>query len=155
MATETERKFLIRNDSWRSAAGEGKNYRQGYLARGNSTVRVRTAGMHGFITVKGKGNGISRPEFEYEIPFSDAEEMFVLCTGSIISKKRFIVMHENHCWEIDVFEGENEGLLVAEIELTDENETFAIPEWAGEEVSTDGRYSNASLSQFPWKDWPR
>lgn len=155
MATEIERKFLVKNESWRNEAGEGKNYRQGYLSRGNATVRVRVAGTTGYLTIKGKTSGISRPEFEYEIPLADAEEMLNLCSSSIISKKRYIVLHENHRWEMDVFEGENEGLVIAEIELKSEDEHFAVPSWLGTEVSSDYRYSNASLSEMPWKKWPR
>lgn len=153
MATEIERKFLVSNDNWRLVAEVGKKYRQGYLAKGNCTVRVRTAGSKGFITIKGKSQGISRPEFEYEIPFSDAEEMFRLCPGSLITKTRFIVLHEGHTWEIDVFDGENEGLIIAEIELKAEQENFSIPEWAGKEVSEDRRFSNSSLSVSPWNSW--
>ena len=152
MAVEIERKFLVKNDHWRLSADKGKNYRQAYLSRGNATVRIRTAGEKGFITIKGKTQGISRPEFEYEIPFVDAEELFSLCTGMIITKKRFLVLHEGHQWEIDVFEGANEGLVLAEIELKSENEKFAIPDWAGAEVSNDNSYSNSSLSEIPWKN---
>lgn len=154
MAEEIERKFLVRNDDWKKAAGEGKAYRQGYLlSDSRRTVRVRTAGSKGFITIKGKGNGLRRPEFEYGIPYEDACELLLLCEPGIIEKKRYLVPAGKHTWEIDVFEGENEGLLVAEIELAHEDEEFEKPSWAGEEVTFDGRYSNASLSRMPWRKW--
>lgn len=155
MGYEIERKFLIRNNSWQQALLEpGKNYCQGYLLReGGRTVRIRTAGAQGFITIKGKSNGLGKPEFEYEIPLEDAEALLQLCSPSLIFKTRFLVKHINHLWEIDVFEGDNTGLVVAEIELEHEAEEFHLPEWAGEEVTDDGRYSNASLSRFPFCNW--
>lgn len=155
MPIEIERKFLLKNDSWKNHLSEaGKPYRQGYLlSDGKRTVRVRTAGDKGFITIKGKGNGLARPEFEYEIPLADANELLALCDPSIISKTRYLVQHAAHTWEIDVFDGDNAGLIVAEIELGSEDESFELPAWIGEEVTHDGRYSNAKLSRTPWKDW--
>ncbi|TND08626.1 MAG: adenylate cyclase [Bacteroidetes bacterium] len=155
MGIEIERKFLVKDESWKQALSEpGKPYRQGYMLSDNRrTVRVRTAGDKGFITIKGKGKGLRRPEFEYEIPLEDAKELLALCDETIIVKKRHLVQHEAHTWEVDVFEGDNAGLIVAEIELSHEDETFAVPDWAGEEVTFDGRYSNASLSRRPWSKW--
>lgn len=154
MAIEIERKFLVADESWKQHAGKGKLYRQGYLAKEKMTVRVRTAGDKGFLTIKSRGNGISRDEFEYEIPFGDALQLLGTC-ADVIVKTRHLVQHEGHTWEVDVFSGENEGLVVAEIELKREDETFALPAWAGEEVTHDKRYSNASLCTRPWTTWER
>lgn len=153
MATETERKFRVTNESWRENAAPGKQYRQGYLSRGKNTVRVRVAADKAYLTIKGPSSGISRAEYEYEIPAADAEEMLKLCEGFIISKTRFIVMHGHHRWELDIFEAENEGLVIAEIELGSEDEVFDLPEWAGEELSHDPRFSNAALSRIPWSQF--
>ncbi len=154
MAIEIERKYLVLGQPWR-AWGEGVPYKQGYLSRGaHSTTRVRLAGRVGQLTVKGKTEGISRLEFEYEIPAADAEELIALCEGGVILKRRWRVPHGEHVWEVDVFEGDNEGLVVAEIELSSPDEPFARPEWIGEEVSLDERYSNGALSRRPWRSWP-
>ncbi len=154
MAIEIERKFLVADESWKQHTDKGKLYRQGYLAKEKMTVRVRTAGDKGFLTIKSRGNGISRDEFEYEIPFGDALQLLGTC-DDVIVKTRHLVQHEGHTWEVDVFSGENEGLVVAEIELKREDETFALPAWAGEEVTHDKRYSNASLCARPWTTWER
>ncbi len=118
------------------------------------TVRVRTAGDKGFLTLKTRGNGISRDEFEYEIPLEDAKQLLAMCPD-LVRKTRHLVHHHDHTWEVDVFGGENEGLVVAEIELDSEDELFVLPAWAGEEVTHDKRYSNASLCAKPWKTWGR
>lgn len=155
MATEIERKFLVRNDGWRAQAQPGKRYRQGYLTSdARSSVRVRVAGDQGYLNIKSATLGITRMEYEYAIPLHDAEEMLAhLRAGPLIEKTRYLVEHAGHVWEIDVFEGDNAGLVVAEIELQSQDETFALPGWAGEEVSHDPRYYNVSLVTHPYKDW--
>jgi adenylate cyclase len=153
MAIEIERKYLVHGEPWRGW-GEGVLYRQGYLSRGaHSTTRVRLAGAVGQLTLKGKTEGISRLEFEYEIPAADAEALLALCEGGLILKRRWRVPVGDHIWEVDVFEGENAGLVVAEIELSSPDETFERPSWIGEEVSHDPRYSNGALSRRPWRQW--
>lgn len=154
MATEIERKFLVRGDGWRTGAA-GQAYRQGYLAAdGDRTVRVRLAGATGYLTVKGKTVGLSRPEYEYEIPAADAEELLDrLCLRPLIEKTRYRVEYGGHQWEIDVFEGENRGLVLAEIELSHPDEVFALPAWAGDDVSADPRYYNANLARRPYGNW--
>jgi adenylate cyclase len=154
MATEIERKFLLAGSGWKTAAA-GVLYRQGYLATSiDRTVRVRTAADKGFITVKGRSSGISRTEFEYEIPFSDAQEMLdTLCLKPLVEKLRYKVMFAGHEWEIDEFLGDNEGLVIAEVELNSIDEKVQLPEWAGKEVSDDPRYFNSNLIARPYKTW--
>lgn len=155
MPFEIERKFLV-TTSWQEIVKDDKglHVRQGYLCKNsNVTVRIRTMNSRGFLTVKGKSKGISRQEFEYEVPLIEAEELLELCTGAIVEKTRYFIDHRGKTWELDVFKGENEGLVVAEIELHDEEEEFEKPEWAGEDVSHDKRYSNSNLSQNPYKSW--
>ena len=156
MAIEIERKFLLKDDSWKHAA-HGRVYRQGYILGGSGvTVRVRTIGEKGFLTIKGKSRGAARAEYEYEIPVQDAREMLeALCQKPLIEKKRYQVDYAGFTWEIDVFSGENKGLTVAEIELADENQTFAKPDWLGKEVTGDARYFNASLVKTPYSAWKR
>lgn len=155
MAQEIERKFLVRDDSWRSTAREGKRYCQGYLSvdRGR-VVRVRVKEGKGFLTIKGVREGISAAEYEYPIPVEDAEEMLQrLCLHPLIEKTRYEVPYQGLTWEVDVFEGVNRGLVLAEVELASADQTVALPPWAGSEVSSDGRYSNASLVQHPFSTW--
>jgi adenylate cyclase len=156
MKQEIERKFLVRGDGWRNFAGDGVACRQGYIlseAEG-ATVRVRRMGDQGFLTIKGPTKGISRPEMEYEIPAADAEYILNhLCNGNIVSKTRYSLIHKGLMWEIDEFCGENSGLIVAEIELDNEHQPFDRPDWLGEEVSSDRRYTNAALSRQPFKSW--
>lgn len=156
MGIEIERKFLLAGDEWRDLA-EGIWYRQGYLlSQQERTVRVRIAGDKAFLTIKGASSGISRLEFEYLIPVEDARVMLAeLCDQPIIEKKRHRIPYQGFVWEVDEFFGENAGLLVAEIELEDEGQEFAKPSWVGEEVSADGRYSNASLVKNPFSAWKR
>ncbi|HEB51112.1 MAG TPA: CYTH domain-containing protein [Desulfobulbus sp.] len=156
MAIEIERKFLLRNDSWRQSA-RGRLYRQGYIMSGSGvTVRVRTVEEKGFLTIKGKSRGAARAEYEYPIPLTDAREMLeTLCTGPLIEKMRYLVEYEGFTWEIDEFAGENQGLIVAEIELSSEVQEFPRPPWLGREVTGDGRYFNASLARNPYRRWPR
>ncbi|MGH8575737.1 MAG: CYTH domain-containing protein [Gammaproteobacteria bacterium] len=152
---EIERKFLIENDAWRSDASAGIHMRQGYLTQnGPCSVRVRIASERAWLNIKSAALGISRLEFDYPIPLADALHLLeALCVGAPIHKTRYHVMHAGHRWEIDVFEGDNAGLVVAEIELQDPEEPFVLPEWAGEEVSFDPRYYNVSLAMSPYRTW--
>lgn len=155
---EIEHKFLIKNDGWKASSSEGVLYRQGYIKTESGTaVRVRIAGEKGFLTLKGQGRGeqgISRSEFEYEIPLADAEAMMdELLDTTLIEKHRYLVEYEGKTWEVDIFSGDNTGLEVAEIELNSEDEKFSIPDWAGECVSDDPRYFNSSLTQKPYNTW--
>lgn len=152
MATEIERKFLVTGNGWQSA--QPVYYCQGYLNRDkNRTVRVRIAGSEARLTIKGIAEGISRLEFEYAIPPEDAKSLLELCEKPLIEKYRRVVEFAGKRWEVDEFLGDNAGLIVAEIELESEAETFTLPDWVGKEVSDDPRYFNANLSQHPFKDW--
>lgn len=154
MATEIERKFLVRDDSWR-AGSTGTEFRQGYLTTDpERTVRVRLSGDQGYLTIKGKTCGATRSEFEYLIPASDAARLLDdLCLRPLVEKTRFAIRHEGHEWVLDEFHGDNAGLLLAEIELRDEAESFEVPPWAGREVTDDPRYYNASLIAYPYCEW--
>jgi adenylate cyclase len=154
MGEEIERKFLVIGDGWRDAA-VGTRFRQGFLStEPERTVRVRVAGTQGFITVKGKNVGATREEFEYAIPLLDAERMLDgLCKRPLIEKVRYTLSVGRHVWEVDVFEGENAGLRVAEVELGCEEEAFEKPDWAGEEVTDDPRYFNSNLVATPYATW--
>ena len=154
MDIEIERKFLVKGDGWKAAAGEGFVCRKGYLtADTDKTVRVRIIGKQAFLTIKGATVGISRSEFEYEIPEADAEAMLALCGHAVVEKKRYFIEHGGMTWELDVFSGANEGLVMAEIELESEEQGFDIPDWLGEEVSGDIRYYNACLARNPFATW--
>lgn len=155
MPTEIERKFLVSSDSWRDSVIESTRYRQGYLGEADtSSVRVRISDTEAFLNIKGATVGASRLEYEYPIPLPDAHEILDrLCRKPLVEKTRFIVNHGEHRWEIDVFEGENAGLVVAEIELDAVDERFAHPPWIGEEVTQDVRYYNASLVSYPYSQW--
>jgi CYTH domain-containing protein len=150
MAIEIERKFLVSQDKW-VANASGIRYRQGYLCTATGiTVRVRVAGEQAFITVKGPAKGYSRAEYEYLIPVQDAEEMLsTLCQQPLIEKIRHRVEYAGHIWEVDVFHGANNGLILAEIELQSEDTCFALPPWLGQEVSGDPRYFNSALGNTP------
>lgn len=154
MAKEIERKFLVTNDSWRDAAS-GQAYQQGYLARRDGvSVRVRLAGeTDGTLTIKGPIEGISRDEFEYEIPCEEASALFGLCQGALITKTRHVLPQGDLLWEIDEFHGANEGLIVAEIELPDAAHEFEKPDWLGKEVTNQRRYFNAELTAHPFREW--
>lgn len=154
MGKEIERKFLVKNSEYKTSSDEAL-YKQGYLCiNPNRTVRVRVVGDKGLITVKGKSTGASRLEFEYEIPFEDANEMLdILCEKPIIEKIRYTYDYAGFIWEIDEFLGDNEGLVVAEIELQDESMEFSKPIWIGEEVTGDPKYYNSSLIKNPYKNW--
>lgn len=152
MATEIERKFLVTGDAWRQ--GEGLRYVQGYLNRDKArTVRVRIAEGQGFLTIKGANRGAVRAEFEYAIPLADAEALLAMCDGPLIDKLRYRIPLDEHVWEVDEFLGDNAGLIVAEIELGHEAESFARPAWLGEEVTGDPRYYNSSLASQPYCTW--
>lgn len=153
---EIERKFLVKNDLWRAGAPEGIFYRQAYLSFDKRrAVRIRVVGGRGFLSVKSQEEGrIARLEFDYEIPLEDAEEMIEkLCDRSPVDKIRYRVQEAGMTWEIDVFGGANEGLVVAEIELESEDQSFRPPDWAGMEVTHDERYLNVSLYIHPFKEW--
>jgi len=154
MPTEIERKFLVKSEEWRTL-GTGTIYRQGYIAtKKGTTVRVRLAGNQGYITIKGASKGISRAEYEYSIPAEDAQEMLDnLCEPPLIEKTRYKIEIAGLIWEVDEFSGKNQGLIVAEVELTDANQTIEMPDWIGQEVSDDARYYNANLAQHPYSEW--
>ena len=152
MAIEIERKFLVSGTNWRQS--DGVRYLQGYLSLDNErTVRVRLTEKQAFLCVKGISTGASRIEFEYEIPSDDAEQLLKLCAGSIIQKVRHTVIYVSLKWEIDEFLGDNEGLVLAEVELESENQIFEKPEWVGMEVTHDPRYFNSNLAANPYKNW--
>ena len=153
MGTEIERKFLVKEGAWRNAGAQ--TYRQGYLSTVKErTVRVRTINDKGYLTVKGSSVGASRLEFEYEIPIADAEEMLdSLCEKPLIEKNRYKLHHGGLTWEVDVFFGDNEGLIVAEAELQSEHQAFEKPDWVGKEVTSDPRYYNANLINNPYSNW--
>jgi CYTH domain-containing protein len=152
MATEIERKFLVRDTQWRQ--GAGVKFSQGYLNRDlERTVRVRIAGEKAHLTIKGVTRGASRAEFEYEIPVADAEQLLRLSDGPIIEKNRHIVVHNGSKWEVDEFLGDNAGLVVAEIELTSPDQPFSRPPWLGIEVTDDARYYNSNLASHPYSTW--
>ena len=155
MATEIERKFLLLDDTWRSEIEKSICIRQGYLAGSEkSSIRVRIGGDQANINIKSATLGVTRSEYEYPIPVNEANEILdLLCEGPLIEKTRYYVPHGNHCWEIDVFSGENDGLIVAEIELARVDEDFERPDWLGEEVSDDTRYYNVCLVKHPYKNW--
>jgi adenylate cyclase len=154
MPLEIERKFLVTNNSWRMP-GRGTRYRQGYLSTEPArNVRVRVGAGRGFITVKGLTVNTTRPEYEYPIPVEDANEMLdTLCLKPIIEKVRYTIEHDGLLWEVDEFEGENAGLVIAEVELAEANQTIFLPDWIGEEVTDDARYYNASLIANPFTTW--
>jgi len=155
MAQEIERKFLVKGD-YKSHTKKETRITQGYLSSvPERTVRVRIKGDKGFITIKGIGNasGASRYEWEKEIPVSEVKELLELCESGIIDKTRFLVDAGKHTFEVDEFYGDNEGLTVAEVELSDENEAFEKPEWLGEEVTGDAKYFNSMLMKNPYKNW--
>ncbi len=154
MGQEIEKKFLISNNSWREL-GRGEVYCQGYLnSEKGRTVRIRTIGERGILTIKGPNVDGAKLEYEYDIPISDALEMLErLCHKPLIKKTRYKIKHRNFVWEVDEFSGENEGLLFAEIELESLDQSFERPEWIGKEVTDDSRYYNANLVNNPYSNW--
>jgi adenylate cyclase len=155
MAIEIERKFLVTSEAWREAAVAGTRFRQGYLIGAvRASVRVRIEGDRANINIKSATLGVRRQEYEYPIPLAEAEEMLdTLCEQPQIEKIRYHIPVGDHTWEVDVFAGDNEGLVVAEVELEDESEAFVRPDWLGQEVSDDARYYNVCLVNHPYKDW--
>lgn len=156
MGIEIERKFLVKNDDFKQESYQHTSIKQGFLnSNKNRIVRIRIADTLAFITVKGKSNlsGTTRFEWEKEINIQEAEELLLLCEPSIIEKIRYCIKKENHTFEIDVFLGKNKGLVVAEIELTSENESFEKPDWLGKEVTGKIKYYNSNLSNHPYKEW--
>ena len=155
MPTEIERKFLLRNEDWKAHVTESHRIAQGYLAlTDKASIRVRIKGDgRAFLTIKSAEKGISRSEFDFPIPIGEAEALFPLCEGGVIDKVRYLVPVEDVTFEIDVFSGANTGLIVAELELNSEAQTFPVPEWLGDEVSGDPRYFNAALSRHPYREW--
>jgi len=155
MAIEIERKFLLKDGSWRLEAEPAVQFCQGYLSEsGPGSVRIRIEGEQANINIKSATLDMQRMEYEYEIPLSDAREMLdQLCIKPLIEKQRFHVTYKNKLWEIDVFEGDNQGLIVAEVELNNKNESIELPAWVGDEVTDDTRYYNVCLIKHPYKDW--
>jgi CYTH domain-containing protein len=153
MGTEIERKFLVRDASVVDGL-TGTRYRQGYLSTDpERTVRVRRAGEQAFLTIKGLTQGATRSEFEYEIPGADGDALLGLCEPPLIEKTRYRIDRGGLTWEVDVFEGANAGLVVAEVELPSEDAPFDVPDWAGDEVTADRRYLNANLVRRPFLSW--
>lgn len=154
MSLEIERKFLVRGERWK-ALGQGALLRQGYLSSDpERVVRVRIEGESAMLTIKGRTVGATRAEWEYPIPLDDARAFLDgLCEKPIIEKMRYRIRHEGMLWEVDEFLGDNAGLVVAEIELEAEGQTFSTPDWVGEEVTHDARYFNANLLRHPYTKW--
>lgn len=153
---EIERKFLVLSDAFKSICTNKHTIAQGYLSSvPERTVRVRIKNDQGFITIKGKGSesGMSRLEWEKEISLADAKQLLTLCEKGVIVKTRYEVPNGNHVIEVDVFEGDNEGLVMAEIELESETASFSVPDWLGIEVTNDERYYNSYLSRTPFASW--
>lgn len=155
MAYEIERKFLVRNESWREFTGEPMSIRQGYLTRdGATSLRIRMIDwLQAKLTIKSAVSEMRRLEFEYEIPLADASILIGLREGGLIEKLRYKLPWHDLLWEVDVFQGENRGLIIAEIELPHEDKVFEKPDWLGQEVTSDPRYSNASLAKTPFRTW--
>lgn len=155
MASEVERKFLVSDDSWQAGVTSSQRMRQGYLpGMETASVRLRISGDRAHLNIKSATLAVSRLEYDYPVPLADAEEMLErLCQRPFIDKTRHHVPHGGHLWEVDVFHGDNAGLVVAEIELASPDEPFVRPPWLGEEVSHDPRYYNVCLVTHPYKDW--
>ncbi|MDO1445260.1 CYTH domain-containing protein [Rhodocytophaga aerolata] len=155
MGLEIEKKFLIKDDSWKNQLTTGVYYRQGYISsHPDRVVRIRTIENMAYLTIKGKTMGAVRSEYEYEIPYEEAIEMLTqLCEKPLIEKIRYKLMYNNLLWEIDEFEAENKGLVVAEVELEDEFQPIDLPPWIGEEVTMQPKYYNASLIKNPFSSW--
>ena len=161
MGIEIERKFLVTGDGWRAAAHDVVPMAQGYLndlatvdsGAMRTSVRVRIAGEQAFLNLKSRELGHTRQEFDYPIPVEDAHALLALCVGGVIEKRRHLVMHAGHEWEIDEFLGDNAGLVVAEIELDSAGEAFARPDWLGVEATDAPRYYNLALASRPYSQW--
>jgi len=154
MGIEIERKFLVINDHWKADADDGTDFKQGYLTQaGSCSVRVRKEGDKANLNIKSAEIGIQRQEFEYPIPVDEADELLDLFCPRTVSKTRFEVSYAGKTWEIDVFEKDNQGLIVAEIELDSADEAFELPPWVGDEVSAEARYYNNELARNPYSEW--
>jgi adenylate cyclase len=161
MALEIERKFLVTGDAWRHSAHAVVPMAQGYLndlvtvdsGAMRTSVRVRIAGEEAFLNLKSRELGHTRQEFDYPIPVADARDLLALCVGGVIDKRRYLVAHAGHTWEVDEFLGDNAGLVVAEIELGHADEAFARPDWLGVEVTDTPRYYNLALASRPYSQW--
>jgi len=155
MPREIERKYRVKGNGWRDH-GAGVPYRQGYLSTvAERTVRVRLIRDKGWLTIKGITVGATRAEYEYEIPSDEASEMLDnLCERPLIEKTRYRVEHQGLIWEVDEFDGDNAGLIIAEVELEEEDQTIVLPDWVGEEVTGDARFFNANLIANPYSTWP-
>lgn len=155
MALEIEHKFLVKGDGWREDADSGQQLRQGYLnTEGDASMRVRVSGDRADLNIKAAVVGNARAEYEYPIPLDDAHEILDnLCGGRIVDKVRYCVKVGGHTWEVDVFEGRNAGLVVAEIELSETGEHFERPDWLGPEITEDKRYYNHYLALYPYREW--
>ena len=156
MALEIERKYLIDLEKI-GTLENGIRIKQGYLSTNkDAVVRVRVKNDKAYLTIKGSNIGVTRLEFEYEIPLIEANEMLdKLCQKPVIDKTRYLIDYENHTWELDIFYGDNEGLVVVEVELSSEDETIILPSWVKEEVTSDARYYNSNLMKHPFKDWQK
>jgi adenylate cyclase len=154
MPREIERKFLLKSDAWRSQVRRSQPMSQGYLASGgNVSVRVRIAGDEAWLNIKAGGFVASRAEYEYPLPLDEARELLALAEGPLVEKTRHFVEHGGHTWEIDEFDGDNAGLVVAELELDSEDADFARPPWLGVEVTELRRYYNVCLVTHPYRAW--
>jgi adenylate cyclase len=154
VGVEIERRYLVVSSAWRADAGPGRNFRQGYLKKGGVKVRIRSGAGWASLTVKGPRNGVARVEFDYPIPIDDAEQMLRICHQPLVEKTRHEVRHHGHIWEVDVFEGANAGLVLAEIELSAPDEPFKLPTWVGPEVTGDPKYGHESLLERPpYDNW--
>jgi adenylate cyclase len=161
MGIEIERKFLLNSDDWSQHTDKSVRMAQGYLndmqalrtGAQKASVRIRIAGEQAFLNMKSRELGTTRQEFDYEIPVADAEDLLKLCVGGLIDKTRHYLRHAGFLWEIDVFEGDNAGLIVAEIELPSADTEFAKPDWAGRQVTDELRYYNLALAERPYSRW--
>jgi adenylate cyclase len=155
MGIEIERKFLVKKDIWAQVVKEEKShFRQGYiLSDSQKTVRVRLTDTEAFLTIKGQTIGAARPEFEYSIPMEDARHMLDNLCITELSKIRYFIPHDGHTWEVDEFLGQNEGLIVAEIELSAEDEQFSLPDWVDKDVTAEKKYTNSNLAVKPFTKW--
>ncbi|PHR73255.1 MAG: adenylate cyclase [Lutibacter sp.] len=156
MQIEIERKFLVKDTSFKNKSFKCLSIKQGFLnSNKNRVVRIRIVDDKGFITIKGKSskNGLSRFEWEKKIPMKEAKKLLKLCEKEVIKKSRYLVKVENHTFEVDIFKGGNKGLIIAEIELSHEKESFSKPDWLGKEVTGEAKYYNSELSKVPFKNW--
>ncbi|WP_178862335.1 CYTH domain-containing protein [Thiomicrorhabdus cannonii] len=159
MAREIERKFLVKGQDWKALAFKSTHFAQGYLndihdATSKSSVRVRIEGDKANLNIKSLEIGLSRDEYEFVIPMQEAQKILkTLTVGPVIEKVRYLVRYGNHIWEIDEFQGDNAGLIIAEVEMDSEEDVIVMPSWAGPEVTHESRFYNVSLSSYPYKDW--